>query len=66
MPNRTLHILIDSGETTCASEPGKFCQWLRTKRFGTTYFCGLFDQKEMDGQGDEWLQRLPECMEAET
>lgn len=63
MPERTLHIAIVSGDTTCASEKEKFCPWVRTRKFGQVFYCGLFDGKELEG--DEWLQRLPECIEAE-
>lgn len=60
---RRLEIVIDSGETTRSRERGVSCDWVRTRRLGTVRFCGLFDGKELEG--DEWLQRLPECVEAE-
>lgn len=64
---RTLTIAIDAGEKTCASEPGKFCPWVRTSRFGTRWHCGLFGSTYLrDENGDEgWLQRLGICLAAE-
>lgn len=66
------HILkleIECGEKTCASEPGKFCKWLSTRKMGTIRFCWLFSA---DHQGkatpleeDEkhgWIQRHPDCL----
>lgn len=49
---------IDCGKKTCASKPGKFCQFLRTSMNGkdTCYLFGrVFDK-------DGWLQRHPECL----
>jgi len=73
--NRKLTVLIEAGDTTCASEPGKFCKFVGSKRFGSVYVCMLFPEsnpghkdsgtdtilKEKDG----WLQRCPACLEAE-
>lgn len=73
--HRILSISINCGEKTCASEPGKFCQFLGSMRFGTCPVCMLFpmenpgrkDQgaatplKEVDG----WLQRCENCLSSE-
>jgi hypothetical protein len=66
--NRRLTIHIDSGPTTCASEPGKFCPWLRPTDFGHQFACGLFDHQRLhdDGEPKGWLKRLPECVDAEV
>lgn len=42
MPN--LIIPIECGETTCASEPGKFCRFLWIQKFGTEFVCGIFSE----------------------
>lgn len=62
---RHLTIAVESGETTCASEPGKFCPWARVKRFGTVWVCSLFEMKSLHDDENGWLQRLPECIGAE-
>jgi hypothetical protein len=63
-----LAVHIECGKHTCASEPGKFCQFAGTIKFGSTYVCRLFPGdgsytllKDKDG----WLQRTRACMEAE-
>ena len=38
----TLKIQVECGETTCAKEPGKFCRFFGTMRFGTIPICMLF------------------------
>lgn len=68
---RRLQIAIECGESTCASAPGVFCAQLRVARFGTRFVCAAFDYEELrDGSGTlsgpGWLQRLPECLTAET
>jgi len=69
---------IECGETTCASEPGKFCKFLGTIHFGCTPVCTLFNPTDhqmcrgedililstrAEGERDGWVQRCPECME---
>lgn len=63
---------ISCGKDTCASSPGIFCGFVRTSKFGMKYHCGLFDNanlthsdRDKDGDGLGWLQRLPQCKEAE-
>lgn len=68
---RKLEVAIKAGPQTCASEPGVFCPWMRSRRFGQTFVCGLFDRKELRDQhgvpsGSGWLQRLPECLSSEV
>jgi len=63
MANRTLVLPIKSGEKTCASSPGEFCHWLRTRKFGQIYVCGLFNETL---EGEEWLERCPACLSAEV
>lgn len=80
MAKRTLQLQIDCGEKTCASAPGKFCQWCLTTRFGTRWICGLFRDEQSnpvrlrsaqrwsdDGWKDDgWLQRCQQCLETEV
>lgn len=71
---RTLTIAIDSGETTCASKPGKFCSHVMTRRLGSEWICGLFrgdDGREVvlrdeNGSVEGFLQRCPQCLAAEA
>ena len=62
---------INCGEKTCASEPGKFCKWVRTRKFGAIYFCHLWHAEDIHGkqqsleEKDGWLMRRPECLNAE-
>jgi hypothetical protein len=68
----TLKLEIECGEKTCASEPGKFCKWLRTARFGSIWTCQIFCEcgTILDGkiypdsleEKDGWIQRHPECL----
>lgn len=66
-----LELEIKCGSTTCAWEPGKFCQYLGVRRLGTESVCLLFPDPE--GQGaytrlkDEggWVQRCRACLGSE-
>jgi hypothetical protein len=51
---------FESGDTSCCCEYGKFCMFLRTRRYGTIYMCDLFGKEVVD---QEQLARLPECLE---
>ena len=69
---KTLSLPIVCGKTTCASEPGKFCPWLRTARFGTLAFCQIFEEREANSKyptpleiKDGWIQRHQKCLEFE-
>ncbi len=54
---------IVCGETTCASEPGKFCKFVRTQRFGTENVCHIFSEaKSTLEEKDGWIQRHKECL----
>lgn len=63
-------MIIDSGEKTCASSPGAFCQYLKAAGLSQHYFCDLFPGELRDENGVHsgpgWLQRHPECLRAET
>lgn len=65
---KLLQLEISCGETTCASEPGKFCSFLSTRRFGTITYCQIFSEVDLRGRElplelkDGWTQRHPLCM----
>lgn len=65
-----LSLAVVCGEAACASEPGKFCQFLGSRRMGTMTVCRLFPTKEdshtplEDKHG--WVQRCSACLEAEV
>jgi hypothetical protein len=69
---RQISLVIECGENTCANEPGHFCPFLRTTRFGTLPFCHLWHDTDIHGkptsllEKDGWLQRRPECKLAEA
>lgn len=56
---------VTCGELTCASDPGNFCQFVRTERFGTQWVCGLFDRPLFDDENG-WLKRCDQCLEKFT
>jgi hypothetical protein len=66
----TLKIQIACGEKTCALAPGNFCEFLRTRKFGTVYFCAIWHEEDDKGRPlhmeevDGWLLRRPECLAA--
>ena len=71
MTKRILKLEINCGEKTCYSEPGKPCQLLMTRKFGTIYFCKIwYDINErarplpLEENAEGWLLRRPECIEA--
>lgn len=68
MARRTLHIKIDCGVHTCASEPGKFCAYMRTTHMGSRWVCGLFGVELRDDKGGQegWLQRCNDCRKMEA
>lgn len=55
-------VVIECGKTTCASKPGKFCQYFKNnlKGGGTCYFFGQVWDK------DGWIQRHEECIKHST
>lgn len=66
---RHLALAIECGETTCATEPGKFCRFFGAIRFGQEPVCMLFPSDEGaytpldDSTG--WSLRCKACREAE-
>lgn len=76
MPNHKLVLIIESGEKTCASEPGQFCLFFGSQKFGMQPVCMLFPDSEgphtklvVAGTEDPteggWVLRCPSCLEAE-
>jgi hypothetical protein len=74
MTKRIITLEIDCGERTCASEPGKFCPYTVSRKFGQSWFCNLFKTFFSDGSvvdvelfdhGTGWLQRCQACIDAE-
>ena len=55
-------IQFECGETTCASEPGKFCRFLRTELCGTKWMCNAFEEPLREDLEDGWLQRCSQCL----
>jgi hypothetical protein len=57
--------VIECGATTCASEPGKFCQQLRVSHFGTRWSCYEFECaiEPPKDNFEGWLQRCKACLE---
>lgn len=52
---------FQTGVNTCAYSPGKFCPFVRTKVYGTKFYCALFDEERLFAEGG-WLMRCPECL----
>ena len=59
-----LHLPIECGSESCASERGKFCRFLAPSVCVGHSFCSLFGKRLQEPDG--WLLRLPECLEAQT
>lgn len=57
-------ISFRSGTTTCAWKPGEFCSFLRTRSFGTKYYCQLFETYIKDDESG-WLQRSQACLDSQ-
>jgi hypothetical protein len=69
---RQLRIDIECGEESCASKPGKFCQYVVVTRMGSCFHCQLFSKMGEGKHGLEqlkekkgWLQRHPDCLGSE-
>jgi hypothetical protein len=77
---KILEIPIECGEMTCASEPGKFCPYVMTQRWGQDWYCQLFSDTlkkftsadcrraslSTTKPGEQgWLKRHPKCLELE-
>jgi len=62
----TITRTIVCSETTCASERGKFCDYVGTRRFGSERVCTAFEGEPIRlYDHDGWLQRCDACLEAE-
>lgn len=69
-----IEINIECGENTCASEPGKFCEYAGSMKFGSIPVCMLFNGQDRSGgtsqtileEKDGWVQRCPACKEHST
>lgn len=68
---RKAQIEVNCGDTTCYSEPGKPCKWLRTRKFGQIHYCMIWHDLDSSGkplpllEPDGWLLRRKECLESE-
>ncbi len=64
--NRHLSTPIVCGETTCAREFGKLCQFTRQRMDGARPRCHLFEEPLKEtGEPEGWLKRVDKCLEAE-
>lgn len=64
---KKLAIVVNCGDTTCASSKGVFCHRLNKTRMGLGYYaCSLFINSEgfqiRLHDKDGWIQRCPECL----
>jgi len=70
MASRHLKLSIDVGSTTCASEPGKFCPYFGSMKFGCISCCCLFPSRDRAYtilyDKDGWVQRCQACLDAEV
>src|SRR3990172_8277145 len=62
-----MKIIFESecGETTCAVEPGKFCEFIGSKHFGCVPWCTMFNcilNDHTEGAQKGWLVRCPQCL----
>jgi len=57
----TLELEIDCGKETCAKEPGKFCKYFSTRRFGTIPMCKLFQEDLFIDMESDWHLRCQQC-----
>ncbi len=56
----TIPIEIECGETTCASEPDKFCHLFASDMQGDGV-CYLYGKVFQNDEG--WIERHPRCLE---
>ncbi len=61
---------IDCGKKTCASEPGKFCRFIGSRKFGQIAICTLFVAEGRKGmefvmldERDGWVIRCDQCIQ---
>lgn len=69
LARRVLRIVIECGENTCASEPGKFCQYLGSTKLGTVTICTLFPSTHesftyLENTSAGWVERCAACKQA--
>lgn len=68
---RVLKLNIVCGDQTCASEPGKFCEFIGSNRMGTQPVCTLFPDPDVGSTHtrlmikDGWIQRCDACKNAD-
>lgn len=73
---RKLAINIECSKENCATEPGKFCKFFGTMRFGTEAICMLFPSEnnkvsksgshtELKMGDDGWTKRCKACLDHE-
>lgn len=66
---KILAVTIKCGETTCAIEPGKFCEHNGAIFYGTKHVCRLFPSEENAytrlEEKNGWLLRCDACLIAE-
>jgi hypothetical protein len=64
---QNLNFKIECGEKTCASEPGKFCNFFGATHFGQRAVCRLFPSEEGSHtkleEKDGWMQRCIMCVQ---
>lgn len=58
----TSTLTFTHGEKTCASEPGKFCNFFGTRSFGTQPVCLLFGGDLHMDKPHGWTMRGGECL----
>ena len=56
----TITVTCKVGENTCASEQGIFCNFFRTRSFGTKGHCALYEERLADING--WISRCSQCL----
>jgi hypothetical protein len=54
-------LVIQCGEQTCASEPGRFCRFVRVTHFGTRWQCRFYEDRLYENSAG-WLQRSEKCL----
>lgn len=64
-----IKIKIECGQSTCASEPGKFCAFFGSVKFGLISVCRLFPTDENSftvlEEQNGWVQRCADCKESQ-
>jgi hypothetical protein len=66
----TLKVDIECGLETCASVPGKFCEFFGSIKFGQVSVCRLFPSVDDNPytilvEKDGWTQRCRRCLDSE-